>query len=433
MSRFLKERYRELAPYTPGEQPQNRRYIKLNTNESPYPPSPRVLEAILGRLPEGWREKGSPEESGLKMGSPEENGLKMGSPEENGLKMGRSEESGLKMGSPEESGGAQMRQAFIERRQADSFGEEIGKLRLYSDPEARDFCQAVAQYYGVEPDQVMGGNGSDEILAFAFLAFGGDKASVRFPAISYGFYPVFAQLFGLAAEPVPLTADFRVDPRDYAACGKDTLIVIANPNAPTGICLSLQEIEGILRGNSDNLVIIDEAYVDFGGETVIPLIEKYDNLMVVQTFSKSRSLAGARLGFAVSSKEIIGDMNKMKFSFNPYNINRLSLLAGAAAIRDREYFQQCVTAIAATRERTAESMRRLGFTVLPSKANFIFAKSEAIKGREYFKKLREKGILVRRWDKPSIEDFVRITIGTAEEMEAFIKATEEILREEHRG
>lgn len=353
MSRFLSEAFADIEPYTPGEQPQNMKYIKLNTNESPYPPSPKAAEAI-------------------------------------------------------------------------SRGE-IDKLRLYSDPEVKELCGAIAEWYGVQREQIIVGNGSDEILAFAFLAFGGGAKPVRFPAISYGFYPVFAQLFGIPAEPMPLRPDFTIDPADYEGCGRT--VVIANPNAPTGIALSTEELERIIKSNPDNLVIIDEAYVDFGGETVVPLIDKYDNLMVVQTFSKSRNMAGARLGFAAASREIIEDMNKMKFSFNPYNVNRLSILAGTAAMRDREYFEACTRAIQTTREEAASRLREMGFAVLPSKTNFLFAKCGAMSGGDYFRKLKERGILVRHWEKPEIADYVRITIGTPEEMEALYRTTEELLAE----
>lgn len=354
MSRFLAEKFAELAPYTPGEQPQNMQYIKLNTNESPYPPSPKVAEAIKGG--------------------------------------------------------------------------EIEKLRLYSDPEARELCAAIAERYQVEPEQVIVGNGSDEILAFAFLAFCGEKKPIRFPAVSYGFYPVFAKLYQIPAEAMPLNEDFTIDPADYIGCGRN--VIIANPNAPTGIELAQEHIEEIVKSNGDHLVIVDEAYVDFGGQTAVPLLKKYDNLMVVQTFSKSRSLAGSRIGFAIASKEIIADMNKMKFSFNPYNVNRLSMLAGAAAMKDEEYFTRCVLEIQDTREKTAEKLREMGFRVLPSKANFLFAGGGKLRGADYFARLKERGILVRRWDKPEIADYVRITIGTPEEMETLCRVTAELLEDE---
>ncbi len=366
MSRFLSGKFAAIEPYTPGEQPQDRSYIKLNTNENPYPPSPKVFEAIFGG-----------------------------------------------------NGGG-------EKRLAEP-GAEIDKLRLYSDPEVRELSEAIAGFYHISPEQVLVGNGSDEILAFAFLAFGDETKPVRFPAVSYGFYPVFARLFGIPAEPAALREDFTIDPADYIGCGRN--VVIANPNAPTGIALEPAQIEAIVKSNPDHLVIIDEAYVDFGGESVIPLIDRYDNLMVVQTFSKSRSLAGARLGFAAACREIISDMNKMKFSFNPYNVNRLSILAGTAAMKDRPYFERCTAAIRETREETAAELRRMGFTVLPSKANFLFAKSDRIGGGEYFRQLKERGILVRHWDKPEIRDYVRITVGTPQDMKTLCRVTEELLAE----
>ncbi|MCI8538153.1 MAG: histidinol-phosphate transaminase [Oscillospiraceae bacterium] len=348
MSRYLRASLQALDPYVPGEQPQDQQYIKLNTNESPYPPSPRVLEAVST--------------------------------------------------------------------------PEVEKLRLYSDPEARILVSAIAKRYGVGVDQVFVGNGSDEVLAFAFQAYGGGK--VRFPALSYGFYPVFARLYGVSAEEIPLKEDFSIDPADYLDCGGT--VVLANPNAPTGLALSRAELEEIIASNPDQVVLVDEAYVDFGGESCVPLLEKYGNLLVVQTFSKSRALAGARLGFALGSPELIADLNRIKFSFNPYNLNRLTILAGTAAMEDEDYFQSCVQRIQATRSRVTEALRKLGFTVLDSQTNFVFTKPPAMSGRAYYQALRQRGILVRHWDRPLIAGWVRVTIGSETEMGRFIAVTEEL-------
>ena len=349
MSRFINSRYKAMEPYTPGEQPQGRTYIKLNTNESPYPPSPKVLEAV-------------------------------------------------------------------DRAQ-------VEQLRLYSDPEAKILVEAIAEYYGLDKNQVVVSNGSDEILAFCYMAFG--EGGFRYPEISYGFYPVFSEIFGVNGETIPLEEDFSIDISKYFNAGKTVLI--ANPNAPTGLYLELDQIEAILKNNRDNVVIIDEAYVDFGGESAATLLDRYDNLIVTQTFSKSRSLAGARLGFALTTKELAEDLNKMKFSFNPYNVNRLTMIAGTEAMKDKEYFLECTGRIQKTREKTTEALRTMGFTVLSSKANFVFAKPGNMDGTTYFERLREEGILVRHWSNPKIVDYVRISIGSEEEMEQFCEITKKIV------
>ena len=356
MSRFLSQRFASIEPYVPGEQPQGRKYIKLNTNESPYPPAPGVLEAINR--------------------------------------------------------------------------EEVAKLRLYSDPDARPLVAAIARRFGVGEDQVFVGNGSDEVLAFTFLAFGGAEKRFRFPALSYGFYPVFARLLGVTYEAVPLRPDFTIDPADYIGC--KTNIVLANPNAPTGYALGLETIGEIARSNPDSVVVIDEAYVDFGGESAAVLLDTYDNLLVVQTFSKSRCLAGMRIGFALGSAELIADLQRMKFSFNPYNLDRLAILAGTAAMEDEAYLNTCTAKICATRRRVTDRLREMGFTVLESKANFVFAKRDGIPGGRLFAALREKGILVRHWEDPLIADYLRISIGSDEEMDAFLAAAGQILEEEIR-
>lgn len=349
MSRFLNEQYRTVEAYTPGEQPRDMQYIKLNTNESPYPPAPAVAAAMSG--------------------------------------------------------------------------EQVELLRLYSDPTARGLKEKLAGLYGVKPENVFVSNGSDEVLNFAFMAFGGKGAA--FPDITYGFYAVFAELYGIPAEIIPLEADFSLNYRKY--CGKNKLIVIANPNAPTGMAIPLHQIEQILRTNSDSLVVIDEAYVDFGGKTALPLIEKYDNLLVTRTYSKSRCLAGGRLGYAFAQPGIIADLEKIKYSTNPYNVNRLTLLLGEATVDAEDYYKARCRNIMETREWTAAQLKAMGFTVLPSKANFVFAKTDKMDGEELYRALKAKGILVRHFTSPRICQYNRITIGTPAQMAALIDALKEVL------
>ena len=351
MSRFFTSKYSKLVPYVPGEQPKDMKYIKLNTNESPFPPSARVVAA------------------------------------------------------------------------AES---EAGRLQLYSDPECTTLTKKMAELLGVSPRQVIMTNGSDEALNFAFMAFADEKNPLVFPDITYGFYPVFAELNGIPYEEIPLKEDFSIDYKDYLGVGKT--VVIANPNAPTGLCLSLFEIEEIIKTNKDNIVIIDEAYVDFGAQSAVELIEKYDNLLVVQTFSKSRSMAGARLGFAVGNEALIADLNTIKYSTNPYNVNRMTASAGVAALEDNEYYMQNCKTIEENREYTKGELVRLGFEVLDSKTNFVFAKSDKIGGEELYLALKERGILIRHFSKERIKDYNRITIGKLDDMKKFISATEEILR-----
>ncbi len=354
MSRFLRERFRNLEPYVPGEQPQDRKYLKLNTNESPYPPSPAVLAAK----------------------NKEEN------------------------------------------------------LQLYPDPDARQLTEVLAEKYNVSPNQIFAGNGSDEVLALIFQAFCDHEHEICYPDLTYGFYPVFSAFCGLKKYEIPLKADFTIDSRDYDSCGKHVLL--ANPNAPSGLCLKKGEIKNILRTNPDHLVIIDEAYIDFDGESSVPLIKKYDNLIVVQTFSKSRSLAGARIGYAIASEELIADLKKIKFSFNPYNINRLSMNVGKAAVLDEEYYSTCCRELIQTREKTKQALRDLNFAVTDSKANFLFVKPSGIGGEEFYLALKKRGILVRHFDIPRITDYVRISIGTPSQMDCFLEETKKIL-DEQRG
>ena len=351
MSRFFSHRLDKLVPYTPGEQPRDMQYIKLNTNESPYPPSPAVTRAAKA---------------------------------------------------------------------------EAGRLQLYSDPTCRETVDKLAEVYGVAPEQVILTNGSDEVLNFAFMAFADEDHPLVFPAITYGFYPVFAELNRIPYKEIPLKDDFSVDYRDYLNLGGQS-IVIANPNAPTGLCLPLSEIEAIVKSNPDGVVIIDEAYVDFGAESAVALVDKYDNLLVTQTFSKSRSLAGARLGFGIGNKDLIADLHTVRYSTNPYNVNRMTAAAGHAALCDNDYYMQNCRTIMENRAYTTEALEALGFEVLPSLTNFVFAKSDRIGGEALYRELKRRGILVRHFTKAGIEDYNRITIGTKEQMEALIATVSDIL------
>ena len=351
MSKYLSEKFSGLTEYTPGEQPQDKKYIKLNTNESPYPPSDKVIEAVNGK--------------------------------------------------------------------------EVADLRLYCDPDCGKLKSALADLYGVKSENIFLSNGSDDILNFAFMAYG-EKGAV-FADITYGFYSVFAELHGVKADIIPLKEDFALDTEKFK--NRKELVVIANPNAPTGIALSIEEIEEILKTNKENVVLIDEAYVDFGGESCYKLIDKYPNLLVCQTFSKSRSLAGGRLGFAIASKELIADLEKIKYSTNPYNINRLTQVAGLVTVMDNEYYVQNCKKIIETRGFVRKWLTDSGFDVLDSKANFLFAKSEKISGEELYLKLKDKGVLVRHFSNERIKEYNRITIGSMEEMEVFIEKVKEILGE----
>ena len=351
MSRFLSPEALRCEPYTPGEQPRDQQYIKLNTNESPFPPSPRVLEA-LSRA-------------------------------------------------------------------------EAEKLYLYSDPTCAALNAAIAKRYGLTPENVISGNGSDEILAFAFRAFCGEGRPAAFADITYGFYEAQAALFGLEAKRIPLREDFSLNVEDYLDF--PGTVVIANPNAPTGMTVSVPDVRRLLERNPDRVIIVDEAYVDFGAESCAPLVREYKNLLVTQTMSKSRSLAGGRIGFALGDPELIADLNRVKYSFNPYNVNRLSLLAGAAAMEDEDYFQSCCRTVRENRAWTAEALEKRGFTVLPSSANFLFAGRGPISGGDLYRRLKENGVLVRWFDKDRIRDFCRITIGSKEQMEALIQQIDRLL------
>lgn len=352
MSKFFSERYKSLTPYTPGEQPKDRKFIKLNTNESPFPPSPSVSAAVA---------------------------------------------------------------------------RECEMLQLYSDPESAVLTRKFAELCGVSERNVIMTNGSDEVLNFAFMAFADEERPLLFPDITYGFYPVFASLNRLPYKTVPLRDDFTVNAEDYIREGKT--VVIANPNAPTGIYLPLSEIEKIVAFDRERVVIVDEAYIDFGGESAISLVGKYDNLLVTGTFSKSRSMAGARLGFGIGSEALIADLNTIKYSTNPYNVNRMTSAAGIAAIDDNDYYMQNCKRIIENREYTTRELRRLGFTVLDSMTNFVFAKSDRIGGEELYLALRERGILVRHFGAERIKDYNRITIGSDEQMRTFVETVEKILEE----
>ena len=352
MSRFLHERYTNLVPYVPGEQPRERTYIKLNTNESPFPPSPRAIEAA--------------------------------------------------------------------KREAE-------RLQLYSDPTAKKLNESFAALLGVGADEVMATNGSDEILNFAFMAFCGKDRPAVFPNITYGFYRVFADLHGIPFTEVPLNKDFSVDVDGL--CREKGTVFLANPNAPTGTALPVREIERILNAHPNDVVVIDEAYVDFGAETCVPLIRRYENLLVTQTFSKSRSMAGARLGFGIAQAPLIADLQAIRNSTNPYNVNRMTMAAGIGAIEDEAQTKKNCEIIIKNREFCTYALRNYGFEVVPSQANFLFAKHPKIGGKALYLALRERGILVRHFETPLLKDYNRITVGSADEMNALLAAIQMILEE----
>ena len=304
---------------------------------------------------------------------------------------------------------------------------ESAALRLYPNSNAQPLVDELAAYYGVKPEQVFVGVGSDDVLSMAFLTFFNSGKPVLFPDVTYSFYDVWADLYRIPYHTCALDENWHMNPEDYKQPNGG--VIFPNPNAPTGVEESQELIEEILQANPDVVVIVDEAYVDFGGTSALPLLKKYENLLVVQTFSKSRSMAGARLGFAIASKGIIEDLNKIKYSTNPYNINRITLAAGEAAVDSNDYYMENCKKIAATRERTTAELRKLGFMVLDSVANFIFAKSDAISGADLYAGLKKKGVLVRYFGKEKIKDFVRITIGTDEQMDILLEKTKELLAE----
>ena len=353
MSKYLSSKYSTLEPYVPGEQPQDMgRYIKLNTNESPFGPSPKAL-------------------------------------------------------------------AFA--------AENTRSLNLYSDPNSAELTRALAKTYGVEYENVLATNGSDEILNFAFMAYTDKENPALFADITYGFYPVFAQLNGSAYEIVPLREDFTLCVDDYI--GRKGTVFIANPNAPTGVAIPASEIERLAASDLNRVVVVDEAYVDFGAESCVELTKKYENILVCQTFSKSRSFAGGRLGYGIASRQIIADLNAIKYSTNPYNVNSMTSAMGIGILSDPDYMKANCRTIMENRAFAVEGLEKLGFRVLPSSANFIFVSSPKVEGGAYYRRMKEKGILVRHFDKKSISAWCRVTIGSRDSMEAFLKASKEILDE----
>ena len=351
MSRFWSPFVKELEPYVPGEQPRIANLVKLNTNENPYGPSPKVIQAIQA---------------------------------------------------------------------------EVGdSLRLYPDPEGTQLKQTLASYHGVEPDQVFLGNGSDEVLAHIFQGLFQHGEPVLFPDVTYSFYPVYCGLYGIEGRPVPLNDDFEIRVDDYSQPNGG--VIFPNPNAPTGRYLALDVVEKILAANPDRVVVVDEAYVDFGGQTAIALVNRYPNLLVSQTLSKARSLAGLRVGFAVGHRDLIEALERIKDSFNSYPLDRLALAGAAAAYEDEDYFEKTRQAVISERQRLAEALGNLGFSVLPSKANFVFARHPLHAGAMLAQALRERGIIVRHFRKPRIEDFLRITIGREDQNNALLEALPDIL------
>lgn len=340
MSRYFSKKFKALVPYTPGEQPKEMRYIKLNTNESPFPPSEKAMKKAA---------------------------------------------------------------------------EAVKNLQLYCDPECRALVKKASEVFSVDTDEILFTNGSDEILNFAFSAFCDETHPAVFPDITYGFYPVFAEINRVPYEEIPLKDDFTISVDDYIGINKT--IFIANPNAPTGIALSLNDIEKIVSSNPDSVVVIDEAYVDFGTESAVSLIHKYSNLLVTQTFSKSRSLAGGRLGFGIACKELIADLNTIKYSTNPYNINSLTQAVGAGVLEDEEYTKSNCKTIIENREYLTKKLEAMGFFVLPSKANFVFARHDKTDGRALYEALKSKGVLVRHFDSERLRDYNRITVGTKEQID----------------
>lgn len=350
MSRFFSSKYDRLTPYTPGEQPKTREYIKLNTNESPYPPSERA-KAHAARA--------------------------------------------------------------------------TRSAELYCDPDCTGLCDRLSALYGIGRDEVLFTNGSDEALNFAFMAFCDTDHPAAFADITYGFYPVFAALNGVPYQQIPLAQDFSIDPDDYIGIGKT--IFIANPNAPTGVALPIAQIERIIASNPDNAVVVDEAYVDFGAQSAVSLIHTYPNLLVTQTFSKSRSLAGARLGMAIGCRDLIRDLNTVKYSTNPYNVNSLTQALGEGVLDDEAYTRRNCEKIIATRETTARRLAGMGFEMTDSSANFLFVRYPGFDGGRLCEELKSRGVLVRHFDKDRIREWLRITVGTPQQMEVLLAEIQNIL------
>ena len=346
MKEFWSARIRDAVPYVPGEQPKNRKFIKLNTNENPYPPSPKVLEAI----------KTAANDS----------------------------------------------------------------LRLYPDPECTALREAIAQREGLMPEQVFCSNGSDEVLAFAFQAFFDPGKEIVCPKITYSFYPVYTNYFGLKCREVPMNPDFS-DPIDLL-CGNNGGVVLCNPNAPTGIAVALDVVEKVLKANPDVVVVVDEAYVDFGADSAVSLIDRYPNLLVIQTASKSRALAGLRVGWAMGSENLMNGLRCVRDSMNSYTVDRIAMAGAIAAIQDETYFQNACKQVIKTREWASNALKEIGFTVLDSQSNFLFVSHPEKPAKALLDYLRKQGILVRWWNNPLIDNWLRITIGTDEEMAALIQA-----------
>ena len=352
MSEYWSKLVHDLEPYVPGEQPQDQQYVKLNTNENPYPPAPEVARVLA------------------------------------------------------------------------EFDSD--RLRRYPDPESSELVAALARYHGLQAAQVFVGNGSDEVLAHAFQAFFQQTEPLLFADISYSFYPVYCALYRITYETVPLDERFEIDCGGFRRANGG--IIIPNPNAPTGIALESAAIRELLADNPESVVVIDEAYVDFGAESAVPLIEEFPNLLVVQTFSKSRNLAGLRLGCALGQAHLIEALQRIKNSFNSYPVNQLSSAIGIASLEDEAYFQVCRKKIIASRDRVSERLGELGFEVLPSRANFVFAGHSEHDAAEIYRALKAAGILVRYFDKPRIDSYLRISIGSEDECEALLAALEDILR-----
>ena len=352
MSRFFSQKYTHLEAYTPGEQPKDMQYTKLNTNESPFPPSEKALAYAA---------------------------------------------------------------------------DAAQRLQLYCDPDCTVLTQAFTKLYGLDRGEVLFTNGSDDALNFAFMAFCDDAHPAVFPDITYGFYPVFAALNHVPFTEIPLKEDFSINVEDY--CGINKTIFIANPNAPTGIPLSLSEIERILKTNPDNVVIVDEAYVDFGTDSAVGLIHTYDNLLVTQTFSKSRSLAGGRLGMAMGNRSLIQDLNTIKYSTNPYNVNSMTQAAGVGTLLDDDYTKKNCGTIIENRAYLTAELEKLGFVHTPSTANFVFAKHPCIDGGRLYAALKERGVLIRHFTKERIKDYNRITVGTKEQIDILLQNIREIMEE----
>lgn len=352
--RFWSPEVRDLEPYVPGEQPKIQNLLKLNTNENPYPPSPKVVDAVQAVL----------------------------------------------------------------THQADA-------LRLYPDPDATALKQAIAKQQNVDVSQVFIGNGSDEVLAHIFKAFFIQQEPILYPDITYSFYPVYSQFFGVQTKQIPLNEKFEIDISDYEQ--ENGGIIITNPNAPTSIALGLDKIEQVLKANPNRVIVIDEAYVDFGAESAVELVSRYENLVVCQTTSKSRSLAGLRVGFAIAQAHLIAALEAVKNSFNSYPIDRFAIAAAVASFEDQDYFQEQCEKVIASREKLVANLTELGFNVLPSKANFIFATHSLHDAAQLAEKLRDQGIIVRYFNKPRINQFLRITIGTDEQNQRLVDTLKKLI------